>query len=125
VLPASATLLPPPARCHRQCRVAVNNAIAFVLIVIVVAVIVAVSITVAAAASSWLLFFFSPPLLLMAMFSIQCCLESRGIAIKTWRWRVSACRSIVLVENLHIHGVLTSTVVDTDSDNMMEMNWRG
>ena len=30
--------------------------------------------------------------------------------------------TIVLVENLHIHGVLTSTVVDTDSDEMMEMN---
>ncbi len=33
--------------------------------------------------------------------------------------------SIVSVENLHIHGVFTSTVVDTDSDDMMEMNWRG
>jgi hypothetical protein len=30
--------------------------------------------------------------------------------------------NIVSVENLHIHGVLTSTVVDTDSDEMMEMN---
>ncbi len=34
----------------------------------------------------------------------------------------SAYRTIVLVENRHIHGVLTSTVVDTDSGNMMEMN---
>ena len=31
-------------------------------------------------------------------------------------------RTIVLVENHHIHGVLTSTVVDTDSGDMMEMN---
>ncbi len=34
----------------------------------------------------------------------------------------SAYPAIVLVENLHIHGVLTSTVVDTDSGDMMEMN---
>ena len=34
----------------------------------------------------------------------------------------SANRTIVLVENRHIHGVLTSTVVDTDSGDMMEMN---
>ncbi len=33
--------------------------------------------------------------------------------------------TIVSVENLHIHWALTSTVVDTDSDNMMGMNWRG
>ncbi len=29
---------------------------------------------------------------------------------------------IVSVENRHIHGVLTSTVFDTDSGNLMEMN---
>jgi hypothetical protein len=52
MLPASAALLPPPARCHRQCRAAVNDAVAFVFIVVVIAVIVAVSITVAAAAFS-------------------------------------------------------------------------
>ncbi len=34
----------------------------------------------------------------------------------------SAYCTIVSVENRHIHGVLTSTVVDTDSGNMMEMN---
>ncbi len=33
--------------------------------------------------------------------------------------------TIVLVENLHVHWVLTSTVVDTNSNNVMEMNWRG
>ncbi len=33
--------------------------------------------------------------------------------------------TIVSVENLHIHWVLTSTVVDTNSNNMMEMNWHG
>jgi hypothetical protein len=51
-LPASAALLPPPARCYRRRRAAVNNAVAFVFIVIVVAVIVAVSVTVAATALS-------------------------------------------------------------------------
>jgi hypothetical protein len=33
--------------------------------------------------------------------------------------------TIVLVENLHIQWVLTSTVVDTNSNEMMEMNWLG
>ncbi len=33
--------------------------------------------------------------------------------------------TFVSVENLHIHWVLTSTVVDTNSNDMMEMNWRG
>ncbi len=33
--------------------------------------------------------------------------------------------TIVLVENLHIHWALTSTVVDTNSNDMMEINWRG
>jgi hypothetical protein len=51
-LPASAALLPPSVRCHRQRRAAINDAVAFVFIVIVVAVIVAVSVTVAAAALS-------------------------------------------------------------------------
>ncbi len=32
--------------------------------------------------------------------------------------------TIVSVENLHIHWVLTSTVVNTNSDDVMEMNWR-
>jgi hypothetical protein len=46
-------------------------------------------------------------------------IESRGTAIKTRRQQVF---TIVLVENLHIHLVLTSPVVDTNSDDMMEMN---
>ncbi len=33
--------------------------------------------------------------------------------------------TIVSVENLHVHWVLNSTVIDTNSDNEMEMNWRG
>ncbi len=33
--------------------------------------------------------------------------------------------TIVSVENLHVHWVLKSTVVDTNSDDEMEMNWRG
>ncbi len=33
--------------------------------------------------------------------------------------------TIVSVENLHIQLVLTSTVVDTNSNNMMEINWHG
>ncbi len=33
--------------------------------------------------------------------------------------------TIVSVENLHVHWVLNSTVVDTNSDDEMEMNWRG
>ncbi len=32
--------------------------------------------------------------------------------------------TIVSVANLHIQWVLTSTEVDTNSDNMMKMNWR-
>ncbi len=52
MLPASAVLLLPLARCHRQCRAALNNAVAFIFIVVVVAVIIAVSVTVAAAAFS-------------------------------------------------------------------------
>ena len=51
-LPASAVLSPPPARCHRQRRTSVNNAVAFVFILVDVAVIVAISVTVAAAAFS-------------------------------------------------------------------------
>ncbi len=52
VLPASAALLLPLTRCHRQRRAAIKDAVAFVFIVVVVAVIVAVSVTVAAAAFS-------------------------------------------------------------------------
>jgi hypothetical protein len=52
VLPASAALLLPPARCHYQRCAAVNDAVAFIFIVIDVAVIVAVSITIAAVAFS-------------------------------------------------------------------------
>jgi hypothetical protein len=33
--------------------------------------------------------------------------------------------TIVSVENFHIHWVLTSTVVDTNSSDMMEMYWCG
>ncbi len=33
--------------------------------------------------------------------------------------------TIVSVEILYIHWVLNSTVVDTNSNNVMEMNWRG
>ncbi len=33
--------------------------------------------------------------------------------------------TIVSVENLHIHWVITSSVVDTNSNDLMEMNWRG
>ncbi len=33
--------------------------------------------------------------------------------------------TIVLLENIHIHWVFTSMVDDTNSDDMMEMNWRG
>ncbi len=33
--------------------------------------------------------------------------------------------TIILVENLHIHWALTSMVVDTNSNNLMEMNWHG
>jgi hypothetical protein len=33
--------------------------------------------------------------------------------------------NIVLVENLHIHWVLNSLVIDTNSNDVMEMNWRG
>jgi hypothetical protein len=50
--------------------------------------------------------------------------ESRGIAIKKHEDDEvhSANRTIVSFENRHIHGVLTSTVVDTDSGDLMEMN---
>ena len=33
--------------------------------------------------------------------------------------------TIVLVDNLHIHWVLNSLVIDTNSNDVMEMNWRG
>ncbi len=52
VLPASAALLPPMARCHCQRHTAVNDTVAFFFIVVVVAVFVAISITVATAAFS-------------------------------------------------------------------------
>ena len=51
-LPASAALLPAPARCHRLCRAAINNAVAFVIIVVVVVVIATISVTVAATSFS-------------------------------------------------------------------------
>ncbi len=33
--------------------------------------------------------------------------------------------TIVLVDNLHIYWVLNSLVIDTNSNDVMEMNWRG
>jgi hypothetical protein len=51
-LPTSAALLPLPARCHRQRRTALNDAVAFVFIVVVVVDIITVSVTVAVAAFS-------------------------------------------------------------------------
>jgi hypothetical protein len=51
-LPASVALLLPPARCHRQCRAAINDAVAFVFVVVIVAVIVTILVTVATAAFS-------------------------------------------------------------------------
>ncbi len=52
-----------------------------------------------------------------------CCKEAEELLLKHEDDKLVL--TIVLVENLHIHWVLTSMVVDTNSDDMMEMKWHG